>query len=147
MLLRNFTDLDVMQLRKYEKYSDMSIDDLQALIEDWNKKKYNDSYFEMFAIVENDVIIGEASLFGRSEHIVSCGLVLYPEFQGKGYGAHAYRNLLLLAMENGFSIAVAQVRADNTRSIALHKKVGFEAEDYTYTNKKGNQIYYFIKSL
>lgn len=125
----------------------MSHEDLRALIETWNQKTYKENYFEMFAVEENGTIVGQASLYGRSEHIVSCGLELYSACRGKGYGTAAYRELLSLAKQKGFSIAVAQVRADNAASIALNKKMGFEAEDYTYINKKGNPIYYFIKTL
>lgn len=144
--LRNFAYSDIQQLQKSE-YANMSQEDLQALIETWNKKEYKENYFEMYAIEENGVIVGQASLYGRSEHIVSCGLELYSEYQGKGYGTAAYRELLSFAKSKGFVIAVAQVRADNAASIALNKKMGFEAEDYTYIDKKGNPIYYFIKTL
>lgn len=144
--LRNFDDSDIPQLQKSE-YADTSQSELQALIEAWNKKEYHGNYFEMYAIEENGILVGQASLYGRSEHIVSCGLDLYPTFRGKGYGTAAYQELLSLAKTKGFTIAVAQVRADNTASIALNKKMGFEAEDYAYINKKGNPIYYFIKTL
>lgn len=144
--LRNFDNSDVRQLQRSE-YKDMSQDDLRALIEAWNKKEYKASYFEMYAIEENGVIVGQASLYGRSEHIVSCGLELYSAYRGKGYGTAAYKELLSLAGSKDFSIAVAQVKADNAASIALHKKLGFEAEDYTYINAKGDPIYYFIKAL
>lgn len=143
--LRNFTYSDIQQLQKL--YNDMSQADLQTLIKTWNKKIHEENYFEMYAIEDNGVIVGQASLYGRSIHIVSCGLELYPSYRGKGYGLSAYGELLEFAKQKGFTIAVAQVKSDNTASIALHKKMGFEAEDYTYTNKKGNPIYYFIKTL
>ncbi len=144
--LRNFTDSDVLKLQKSE-YGDTSIENLQALIETWNKKEYEENYFEMYAVEENGIIVGQASLYGRSEHIVSLGLELYSKYRGQGYGTAAYEKLLLFAKQKGFTIAVAQVRADNAASIALNKKMGFEAEDYTYVNKKGTPIYYFIKAL
>lgn len=144
--LRNFVNSDIGQLQK-DKYAGMPSETLQALIDTWNQKKFEENYFEMVAIVENHTLIGEASLYGRSEHMVSCGIELYPAYRGKGYGTLAYPKLLSLAKQKGFTIAVAQVRADNFASIALHKKVGFETEDYTYKNRKGNPIYYFIKRL
>ncbi len=147
IVLRDFTHLDVYKLQEFQ-YGDMSKEDVLALIETWNKKQYEENYFEMFAIIEeNGNIVGYASLYGRSKHIVSCGLEIYPAYRGKGYGTSAYHELLSLAKEKGYSIAVAQVRADNVASIALHKKVGFEAEEYTYINKNGNPVYYFIKTL
>lgn len=144
--LRSFTYADIAQLQKYE-HDQISIASWEKLIDTWNEKKYNDSYFEMYAVTVNGNLIGKASLYQRSEHIVSCGIELYSEFRGKGYATAAYRLLLSFAKQKGFTIAVAQVLADNSASIALHKKLGFEAEDYTFTNKKGNSVYYFIKAL
>lgn len=144
--LRNFANSDITQLQKYED-GKLSEADCEKLICTWNEKKYNDSYFEMYAIIENGKLVGKASLYARSEHIVSCGIELYSEYRGNGYAAEAYPILLASAKQKGFTIAVAQVLSNNTASIALHRKVDFEAEDYTYTNKKGNQVYYFIKAL
>ncbi|MDE7406682.1 MAG: GNAT family N-acetyltransferase [Clostridiales bacterium] len=144
--LRNFTNADIEQLQKHED-GKPSHADCERLISTWNEKKYNGSDFEMYAVINNGNIVGKASLYARSEHIVSCGIELYAEFRGKGYATAAYPILLALAKQKGFAIAVAQVLANNSASIALHKKAGFEAEDYTYTNRKGNQVYYFIKAL
>lgn len=46
----------------------------------------------------------------------------------------------------GFIKAVAQVRKDNSASIALHKKLGFIVCKQ-YTNKKGNPVFWFEKDL
>lgn len=146
-ILRNFADTDVGQLLQKTEYASMSQSDLRALIETWNKKEYDGNYFEMYAIEKTGVIVGQASLYGRSEHIVSCGIELYSEHRAMGHGTSAYRELLTAAKTKGFTIAVAQVRADNPASIALHNKMGFEAENYTYINKKGNEVYCFIKAL
>lgn len=35
----------------------------------------------------------------------------------------------------------------NYASIALHKKLDFETDNYEYTNKKANKIYCFVKLL
>lgn len=144
--LRNFTNADIEQLQKHED-GRLSQADCEKLIATWNEKKYNVGYFEMYAVIYNGNLIGKASLYKRSEHIVSCGIELYTEFCGKGYGTVAYPILLSFAKQKGFTIATAQVLTNNSASIALHKKAGFEAEDYTYTNQKGNQVYYFIKAL
>lgn len=146
IILRNFENSDVRQLQQYE-YGNLSQEEIRTLIATWNQKQYRKNYFEMYALVENGIVFGQASLYGRSEHIVSCGLEVYPPYRGKGYGTIAYRQLLALAKQKGFTIAVAQVRADNVASIALNRKTGFEAEEYTYINQKGNPIYYFVKAL
>ena len=101
----------------------------------------------MFAVECGERVVGYASLYQRSKFIVSCGLEVYPEFQRKGYATSAYAQLLQMAKGQDYQIAVAQVRADNEASIALNRKLGFEAEDYQYINQKGKNIYYYIKNL
>ena len=144
--IRSFTYGDIPVLQK-NGYTNKSIEELQALIDTWNCKVYDNTYFEMFAVVNEGQVVGNASLYQRSKSIVSCGLEIYPEFQRKGYAASAYAQLLQMAKGQGYQIAVAQVSADNEPSIALNRKLGFEAEDYRYINQKGKEIYYFIKSL
>lgn len=146
MTLRNFLNTDIEQLQKLE-YGQQSKSELKALIEMWNTKEYDGRYFEMFALEERGVLVGNASLYARSEHIVSCGLEVYPAYRGKGYATRAYELLLAIAKNKGYTIAVAQVLKENTASIALNRKMGFEAEDYIYLNQKGKQVYYFIKVL
>lgn len=146
MILRNFTNTDIEELQK-TAYSQRSKSELKEWFEAWDKKEYNGNYFEMFAIEENGAIIGEASLYERSKHIVSCGLEVYSAFRGKGHATQAYELLLVVAKEKGYTIAVAQVLKENAASIALNKKMGFEAEDYIYLNQKGKEVYCFIKAL
>lgn len=144
--LRNFTytDIPILQKRGYGNYSNA---DLKALIDTWDSRVYNNSYFEMFAIVSGFEIVGYASLYQRSKSIVSCVLEIYPEYQRKGHASSAYGQLLDIAEDKGYKIAVAQVLTNNAASIALNKKLGFEAEDYIYINEKGDKVYYFIKPL
>ena len=144
--LRNFTYDDISVLQKYG-YAYNSVEELRALIDTWNSKTHQNLYFEMFVIDNGMQAVGFASLFERSKSIVSCGLEIYPDFQRKGYASNAYSELLHVAKLQGYQIAVAQVRADNEASIALNRKLGFEAEDYKYINQRGEEIYYFIKSL
>lgn len=141
--LRNFTRLDipVLQSNGYNKYS---YNELCNLIDRWqNDKSYNDFYFEMFAIVNDNEVVGSASLYQRSQSIISCG----PNYQRKGYATTAYGQMLTIAKNKGYKIAVAQIRVDNIASIGLNKKLGFEAENHEYVNQKGNKVYYFIKNL
>lgn len=144
--LRNFTYLDIPILQKHG-YAHYSCDELKSLIDTWNSKVYNESYFEMFAIDNGTELAGYASLYQRSKSIISCGVEIYPDYQRKDHATNAYSQLLDYAKGKEYQIAVAQVLIDNVASIALHKKLGFEAEDYEYINSKGDKIYYFIKSL
>ncbi|MDE6302692.1 MAG: GNAT family N-acetyltransferase [Clostridia bacterium] len=144
--LRNYTYSDINFLQEHG-YGHYSPDELKKLIDTWNSKIYDNSYFEMFAIDNGIEIVGYGSLYQRAKTMISCGLEIYSEYQRKGYATIAYRQLLDIAEQKGYAVAVAQVLVDNVASIALHKKLGFEAENYEYINKKGDKVYYFIKSL
>ena len=144
--LRQFTCADIPILQEHG-YGQYSREELKALLDTWNSKVYNNSYFEMFAIENETEIVGYASLYQRSNSIISCGLEIYPNYQRMGYATSAYARLLEIAKERGYKIAVAQVLTDNVASIALNQKLGFEAEDYEYVNQKGDKVFLFIKAL
>jgi len=145
IFLRNFTrdDISVLQKNGYNKYSYNEICDL---VDKWQTDKtFNNLYFKMFAIVSNNEIVGSASLYQRSNSIISCGIEIYHNYRRKGYATTVYSQLL--AKQKGYKIAAAQVRVDNIASIALNKKLEFECENSEYINKKGNKVYYFIKTI
>ncbi|MBQ9768147.1 MAG: GNAT family N-acetyltransferase [Lachnospiraceae bacterium] len=143
--LRNFKIEDIPALKAHS-YPNRTQEDLENLIVDWNTKRCGERYFEMFAIEENETVVGSVSLYQHTESVVSCGVEIYPEHQRKGYAFCGVTKALQIATEQGYKIATAQVRTDNAASIALHKKLGFEL-DHEYKNKKGNDVYFFLKSL
>lgn len=143
--LRNFTydDIDVLQ---HHGYGNLSGTEMQNLIDTWNKKEYNDKYFEMFAVVDEEVV-GFVSIYQLSESVVSCGPEIFPENRQSGYGVKAVSEALKTAKDRGYNIAMAQIRTDNAPSIALHKKLGFETDGSEYINKKGNCVGIYLKYL
>ena len=142
--LRNFTHND---LKVLEKYTVQSIERLQDLLKIWDTKLYNGRYFEMFAVVNDEEIVGSVSLYQHSEYSVECGPEIWEDFRKKGYGYEAVNRALEIARKKGFKIAQAQILTDNYASIALHKKLGFETDDYIYTNAKGQPCNIFLKPL
>ena len=58
----------------------------------------------------------------------------------------ARKTALEYAKEKGYTAAVGDVRDDNTASIALHEKLGFEM-DRKYVNKQGRTVRVYIKAL
>ena len=50
------------------------------------------------------------------------------------------------AKKSGYKIATAQIRKDNVASIRLHEKLGFIL-DCEMLNKRGNEVYIYIKLL
>ncbi|MBE5947715.1 MAG: GNAT family N-acetyltransferase [Lachnospiraceae bacterium] len=146
MQLRNFTEKDLPTLQSY-RYKNHSYTELQLMLSDWSKKEIDNRYFEMFAIVHNEEIVGMISLYEHSEHIISCGPEIFEEYRGQGFGFQAMKLALDIAKNKGYEVASAQIKKDNVASIALHKKLGFESDFYPYTNKKGNEVFVFIKAL
>ena len=144
--LRNFTSADAEILRQ-EQYHNMSIEEIESMICDWNKLDYQGKYFEMFAIMHGDTIIGTISLFQRSDSIVSIGAELFPRFRGQGFGKQAVSLALEMCKSKDYKIAYTQVLSNNAASIALNRSLGFETDNYGYINKKGNEVYIFLKSL
>ena len=141
--LRNFTEADALVLQR-NKYSHKTIFEVQEMIQKMNRKCYNDKYFEMFAVVYHDRIVGMISLYEHSKWVVSCGPEIFEGECRKGYGYEALLRVLLLAREEGYKIAVAQIRTDNVASIALHKKAKFEIE-HEYVNAKRNKVYFMVR--
>jgi len=85
IFLRNFTrdDISVLQKNGYNKYSYNEICDL---VDKWQTDKtFNNLYFKMFAIVSNNEIVGSASLYQRSNSIISCGIEIYHNYRRKGW--------------------------------------------------------------
>ena len=146
MILRHFKsdDADILQQLQY---INMPIEEIKTLICDWNKFKFQGKYFEMFAIVSDDKIVGTISLYQHSSSVISIGPEVFSPFRKQGLGKQAMRIALDIAKSKGYKIVIQQVRSDNTSSIALHKSLGFETDDCSYTNSKGNEVTLYFKAL
>lgn len=144
--LRNFDKNDIYILQNL-KYGDISHNKIEKMINDWNTKENDGKYFEMFAVVSNYAIVGSVSLYHHSESVVSCGAEIFKDFRRKNFAYFAVSEMFKIAKEKGYIMATGQVRTDNTASLALCRKLGFESDYYEYINKKGNKVYIFMKSL
>ena len=127
-------------------YETMSVEDRKKMIAESINKVHNGHYFEFLVVYEEDTIIGFMNLFAHSEHIISCRPSIKTPFQCKGFGCKAEESALEYARQNGFTVAVGGVDENNTVSIRLHEKLGFEL-DRKYTNNHGRTIRLYIKSL
>ena len=146
ILLRNLKIEDALELQKIE-YSDLTVEQVEALICEWNKKRVNGKYFEMFAIVSEDKIVGTISLLQHTSEIVSIGPEVFCEYRRNGFAKEAMICACQMAKEKGFKIVSQQIRTNNTASIALHCSTGFETNELVYTNAKGNQVSIYLKCL
>lgn len=144
--LRHFEYADAAALRK-AGYGDLSAEQLRDMVDAWNRLEYHGRYFEMFAVVHDDQIVGMISLYQHSDSVVSIGPEIFPAFQRRGFAKEAMRLALETAKKKGCRIAAQQVRSDNQPSIALHKSLGFETDAYGYINKKGDEVFLFLKAL
>jgi len=144
--LRNFTTEDATALRAY-KFRDLSTTELEDMIMAWNQKQVENRYFEMFAIWQDENLVGTVSLYGLSPEEVSIGPEIFPSYRRNGFAKEAMLQVCEIAKTKGYKRAFQQIRTDNHASIALHTSIGFFSDRTVYTNKKGNQVVYYRKNL
>ncbi|MCI8789167.1 MAG: GNAT family N-acetyltransferase [Lachnospiraceae bacterium] len=144
--LRSFSEKDIPVLQR-QTYRDKSANEIRKIMADWNLKEFQAKYFEMFAVLAGDSTVGMISLYQHSKSVVSCGIEIFPEYRGQGFGKEAMALTLETAREKGYKIASNQVRTDNQPSIALHHALGFESDGYVYTNQKGRAVSIYLKPL
>lgn len=144
--IRHFTAEDAETIKK-RQYPDMSIDEIERMITDWNSGVFEGRRFEMFAVTEDGRIAGCASLAERSQSVVSLGIEIFSEERGKGIASNAMPLLLERARETGYHAVLDQVRTDNTASLRLHEAFGFETDGYVYRNKRDREVVLYLKLL
>lgn len=147
-VLRNFvaSPEDIGLLQKFYR-PDMPAKAIEKMIGDWNSLDFKGKYFEMFAIVRDEKVVGTLSLFEHSKSVVSIGVELFSGHCKQGHGTIAMNKALEICKEMGYKIVCQQVRSDNIASIKLHNKVGFETDNYVYKNRKGHDVILFFKAL
>ncbi len=104
-------------------------------------------FFEMYAVVDGDAIVGYISLYEHSANVVSIGPEIFPEYKRREYGFSAMEKAINTAAEMGYKIVSQQVRVNNTASRRLHEKSGFETDGYVYKNRHGNEVLIYLKLL
>ena len=146
IVLRNFTKADAFALQRI-KHPNLSIEQIEALIHEWNLKQVNSKYFEMFAILSDENIVGAISLYQHSAEVISIGPEIFKPYRQKGLAKEAMICACTKAKEKGYKIVFQQIRTNNVASIALNSSLGFETNGLTYTNSKGNRVAIHLKSL
>ena len=101
---------------------DASEDEIRDMFRKWNVKEYEGKYFEMFAIVKDEEIVGRISLYQHSENVISCGPEIFEGYCRLGFAKEAMMLAMDIAKSKGYKVVMQQIRADNVASIALHKK-------------------------
>lgn len=143
-MLRMFTlsDRETVALRL-----NISFTEAENTINEWNLGSFNGLYFAMYAVTEDETVVGMISLYGHSKSIVSIGPEIFEEYRRRGLAKSAMKDAMRLAEERGYKIVFQQIRTSNLPSIALHESLGFERESNIFKNSKGNDVYFFLKPL
>lgn len=146
IVLRNFRDTDASIFQ--EKHSrHLSLEEIKELFRKWNLREYEGKYFEMFAIIKDEDIVGRISLYQHSENVISCGPEIFEGCCRQGFAKEAMGLAMEISKNKGYKVVMQQIRTDNGASIALHNSLGFETDGYVYRNKKGNEVLIYVKVL
>ncbi len=146
IVLRNFRDSDATVFQEtHSKH--LSIEEIRDMFQKWNVKEYEGKYFEMFAIVKDEEVVGRISLYQHSENVVSCGPEIFEGYCRQGFAKEAMTLAVNIAKSKGYKVILQQIRVDNLASIALHNSLAFETDGYVYRNKKGNEVLIYVKAL
>ena len=127
-------------------YAAMPDEDKCRMIQESCDRRHDGAYFELFAVSDDDRIVGFMNLDARCAHTISLGPEIQKRFPRPGYGHAAETLALQHAKQSGYTAAVAEVREDNAASIALHEKLGFSVEERRI-NKHGNPVRIYRKAL
>ncbi len=145
MILRPFSLNDVPVLARYQ-FPAFSEEEIQCILGQWNTKSHQNRYFEMLAVEENGLVVGNVSLFEYAPGFVSEGVEIYPPYRQQGYGFAAVTALLFRAAALGYQVVLARIRQDNRPSLALHQKLGFQITKEDVTSR-GQPVYELSKSM
>lgn len=145
MILRQFLPDDWSVIQQHQ-YPNLSETEIREMISQWNTCQHDSRYFEMLAIENDCNIVGFVSLFEQDDSSVSEGIEIYGPYRRQGFACMAVTELIQRAKHLGFTTVTAQVRQDNTASLALHEKLGFQIID-SVTNNRGYLVYALSKKL
>lgn len=127
-------------------YAAMPPEAMDKMLHESLVKSHDGRYFELFAVMDDTLCVGFVSLYETAPGEISCGPEIKPQYRQQGYGYLAVITALERATLLGYTKAIAQIRQDNTASIALHQKLGFTL-CRSYTNKNGHPVSEFFKPL
>ena len=99
-----------------------------------NTKDIENGIIDIFALFDNDKIIGElrAKYVSDDNRFAEKGKRAYlyafrihANYQGKGLGSYLLENVLTILKENGYSEFTVGVEDDNTKARYMYEKYGF----------------------
>ena len=129
-----------------EKFN-MSLEDVDKLIAQSNSELYTDKFFKMYAVMLGELCVGTISLYEHSASVVSIGPHIFEEYRQCGYATEAMKAIMDIAKAKGYKVVFQQIRTNNTASIALHTKLGFETDNCIFKNKNDNEVSIYLKPV
>lgn len=142
--IRDFVPSDAPVVRAMQ-YPDLSEDDVLRLIAEWSLKQYEGCPFQMFAVTQDDTLIGYVSLWQKEAETMSYGVEIYAPYRQKGCAYAASMLAFEDARSKGCRRIISQVRTDNAASLALHRKLGFTITGEE-TTRHGHLVYLLEKT-
>lgn len=127
-------------------YRNCPVEELQLMLEESLAQNHDGCYYEQFTMRADGRLVGVMSLYARADGVVSEGVEVFEPFRRNGFAAQGLSLLMDVARKRGYSVMTAQVRVDNTASIALHEKLGFQRGE-KWCNRRGREVYTFCKPL
>lgn len=127
-------------------YQGTTADELRPMLEASQNRCHEGRYYEQFSVWMNGCLVGNVSLYAHNAETVCNGVEIFPPFRQCGFAAKALTLLSDIARERGYTVQTAQVRTNNTASIALHTKLGMTAGE-PWINRNGNEVVTFRKTL
>jgi len=137
LTLRPYTQADWPVLIRYQ-HPTITETEAKQLICNYNLGYYDNKKFQMLAIEYDGTLIGFTSLLEQAPGIASEGVEIYLPYRRQGFAYSALRQLLEQA--TAYHTITAQIRKDNTASLALHKKLGFHITE-EFINQRGHEVY------
>ena len=144
LTLRKF---EVMDTEIIASRLNLDLDGAKNLINEWNTRIFNGNYFEMFAIINNDTVVGMISMYEHSKSVISIGPEIFEEYRRQGFAKSAMEKVISIAQRKQYAIVLQHVRINNEASIKLHESLNFEKDNSIYKNKRGNDIYLYLKCI
>lgn len=116
------------------------VENISKLINEWADQRYQGKYFEQFAIVDNEYIVGMISLYEVNINSVSVGVTIDKKYYKQGYATQALNLIKEVAKGKGYNQLLSTCRTNNYASVKLHQKCKLNNFGKSI-NKKGNEIY------
>ena len=142
VILRPFLYSDWPVLKQHQ-YPGLSEKEIKNLISDFNSGIYQGRRLQMSVVESDGTLVGYVSLYDQGNGTASEGVEIYPAYRRQGF---AFAALQQLYAQTTYHTITAQIRKDNTASLALHSKLGFQIVD-EFVNKRGHPVYSLSLSL